>query len=51
MGISGPDFRKKLAEARWVQYKHLSETQNWWRRLFHRFQRCPTCRSEKIKNQ
>jgi hypothetical protein len=25
IGISDPDFRKKLAEARWVQYKHLSQ--------------------------
>src|SRR5436309_3966013 len=25
IGISDPDCRKKLAEARWVQYKHLSQ--------------------------
>jgi hypothetical protein len=27
--ISEPDFRKKLAEARWVQYKHINEAQKW----------------------
>jgi hypothetical protein len=26
MGISDPDVRKKLTEARYLQYKHLSET-------------------------
>lgn len=53
MGISDPDFRKKLADARWLQYKHLSERQKWywWRRLFHRLQRCPMCKPEKAQDQ
>jgi len=52
MGISDPDVRKKLTEARYLQYKHLSETQkwHWWRRLFHRLQPCPICRPEKAKD-
>ena len=51
MGISGSDFRKKFAEARWLPYKHRSERQKWpwWKRLLHRFQRCPICRSEKAR--
>jgi hypothetical protein len=51
MGISDPDFRKKLAEARRVQYKHLSEKQkwHWWRRMLHRLQQCPICRPEEDK--
>jgi len=53
MGISDPDVRKKLSEARYLQYKHLSEPQkwHWWRRLFHRFQRCPICKPEKAQDQ
>jgi hypothetical protein len=53
MGISDPDVRKKLTEARYLQYRHLSETQkwHWWRRLFHRLQPCPICRPEKAKGQ
>jgi hypothetical protein len=51
MGISDPDVRKKLTEGRYLQYKHLSEREkwSWWKRLFHRFQRCPICRPEKDK--
>jgi hypothetical protein len=44
MGVSDPEVRKKLSEPRWLQYKHESEKQSWpwWKRLIHRFQRCPT---------
>ncbi len=51
MGMSDPEIRKKLSEARFVQYKHVSDKQNWpyWRRLIHLFQRCPICRPEKLK--
>src|SRR5262249_52051291 len=49
MGISDPEVRKKLAEPRWLQYKHESEKQSWpwWRRLLHHVQACPTCRPKK----
>ena len=52
MRISDPDFRTKLAEARWLQYKHVFEKQkwHWWRRLFHRLQRCPICRPEAVND-
>jgi len=49
VGMSDPEARKKLSEARWLQYKHASEKQNWpwWKRLTHRLLGCPICRSEK----
>jgi hypothetical protein len=48
MGVSDPEVRKKLSEPRWLQFKHESEKQNWpwWKRLIHRFQRCPICKPE-----
>jgi hypothetical protein len=46
MGVSDPEVRKKLSEPRWLQYKHQSDKQiwPWWKRLIHRFQRCPICK-------
>ena len=51
MGMSDPEARKKLSDARWLQYKHESEKQSWpfWKRLIHRFQRCPLCKPDKLK--
>ena len=51
MGMSDPEARKKLSEARYRQFKHQSDKQSWpwWRRLIHRFQRCPICKPEKMK--
>jgi len=51
MGMSDPEARKKLSDARWLQYKHESEKQSWpfWKRLIHRFQNCPLCRPEKVE--
>ena len=50
MGVSDPEVRKKLSEPRWLQYKHESEKQSWpwWKRLIHRFQRCPICKPEEV---
>jgi hypothetical protein len=51
MGMSDPEARKKLSDARWLQHKHESEKQSWpfWKRLIHRFQNCPLCRPEKVE--
>jgi hypothetical protein len=51
MGMSDPEIRKKLSEARFLQYQHVFDKQNWpfWKRLIHFFQRCPICRPEKLK--
>ena len=51
MGMSDPEARKKLSEARWLQFKHQSEKQGWpwWKRLIHRFQTCPMCKPEKLE--
>ena len=48
MGVSDPDVRNKLSEARWQQYKHETDKQRWFwlRRAIHRLQRCPICRPE-----
>ncbi len=53
MGMSDPEARKKLSEARYLQFKHQSEKQNWpwWRRMLHRFQPCAICRLEKVKGE
>jgi hypothetical protein len=53
MGMSDPEVRKKFSEPRWLQYKHESDKQSWqwWKRLIHRFQRCPICKPEKVKEQ
>ena len=53
MGMSDPEVRKKLAEPRWLRYKHESEKQDWpwWKRLIHRFRRCPICEPEKAKDR
>ena len=49
MGMSDPEFRKKLSEPRWIRYKHQSEKLSWpwWKRLIHRFRRCPICKPGK----
>src|SRR5580704_15482207 len=49
MGMSDPEARKKLSEARWLHFQHESEKQTWpwWTRLLHRFQPCPVCKPEK----
>jgi hypothetical protein len=49
MGVSDPEIRKKLSDARFVQYKHESDRRNWpwWKRLIHRLQPCSICRPEK----
>ena len=41
MGMSDPEFRKKLSEPGWIRYKHQSEKLSWpwWKRLIHRFRR------------
>jgi len=43
MGVSDPEIRKKVFGPRW---QHEIERQSWplWKRLIHRFQRCPVCR-------
>lgn len=53
MGMSDPESRKKLSDARWVQFKHQSDKKSWpwWKQLIHRFQRCPICKPEKLKAQ
>ena len=53
MGVSDPELRQKLSETRWLQYKHEAEKQNWprWKRLIHRFQRCPICKPKKANDQ
>jgi len=53
MGVSDPEVRKKLSEPRWLQYEHESDKQKWpwWKRLIHRFQRCPICKPEKVREQ
>jgi hypothetical protein len=53
MGVSDPEVRKKITEARWLQFQHLSETQGWpwWKRLIHRLGGCPICRPEKAKEK
>lgn len=40
------EFLEKLSEARWIEYRHESEKQNWpmWKRLIHRLSHCPICR-------
>ena len=42
---------EKLSEARWLQYRHESEKENWpvWKRFIHRFAHCPICRPEEDK--
>ena len=47
-----PGGAKKDSEPRWLQYKHEDEKQSWpwWKRLIHRFERCPICRQKKRKN-
>lgn len=49
MGMSDPEFRKKLSEPGWIRYKHQSEKLSWpwWKRLIHRFRRCPICKPGK----
>lgn len=53
MGMSDPEARNKLSEARWQQFKHQAEMQNWpwWKRMKHRFEECPICGTEKAKAQ
>jgi hypothetical protein len=53
MGMSDPEARKKLSEARWLHFKHQSEKQSWpwWKRLMYRFQSCPACKPEKLRAQ
>lgn len=53
MGMSDPEARNKLSEARWQQFKHQTEMQSWplWKRLMHRFEDCPICEAEKAKAQ
>ena len=53
MGMSDPEARKKLSEARWLQFKHQAEKQTWpwWKRLIHRFRSCPICKPDKLKTQ
>jgi hypothetical protein len=48
-GVSDPEVRKKLSEARWIQYRHECDKQSgpWWKKLIHRFQPLPICRPEK----
>jgi hypothetical protein len=43
MGISDPEFQKKVFGPRW---QHELEKQNWpvWKRLTHRLERCPICK-------
>ncbi len=52
MGVSDPEIRKKLSDPRWAQFKHESEKEKWpwWKRLMHRFEKCPTCRPEKTNS-
>lgn len=53
MGMSDPEARNKLSEARWQQFKHQAEMQSWplWKRLMHRFEECPICGPDKVKPQ
>jgi hypothetical protein len=53
MGMSDPEARKKLSDARWLLFKHQSEKQDWpwWKQLIHRFQSCPLCKPEKLQAQ
>ena len=53
MGMSDPEARNKLSEARWLQFKHQAEKQSWplWKRLMHRLEECEICGSEKAKAQ
>lgn len=46
MGVSDPEIRRKVFGPRWVQAQHESEKRDWplWKRLIHRFQRCPICK-------
>jgi hypothetical protein len=51
MGFSDPEIRKKVFGPKW---QHEIEKQGWplWKRLMHRLQRCPICRSNlKIQNR
>src|SRR5947209_750198 len=45
MGLSDPEVRKRLTEARWQKYIHQVEKLSWpwWKRLLHRLRRCPIC--------
>jgi hypothetical protein len=53
MGLSDPETRKKLSDARWLEAKHAWETQSWpwWRRLVHGLSRCRICSQQKAKEQ
>ena len=53
MGLSDPEVRKRLSEPRLQQFQHEEDKKKWpwWRRLMHRFQYCPACRPEKMKEQ
>jgi hypothetical protein len=53
MGISDPENRKKLSDARWLPFKHQAERQSWpwWKRLVHHFEPCPICKPDKVKTQ
>ena len=51
MGISDPENRKKLSDARWLPFKHQSDKMkwSWWKRLMHHFEPCPICKPDKLK--
>jgi hypothetical protein len=53
MGLSDPQVREQLSEARWLQYKHESEKQGWsaWERFLHRFKSCPICKKARADRQ
>jgi len=46
-GASDPGLRKRSIGPRLLQVQHQSEKRRWsqWKRLFHRFQRCPACKA------
>jgi hypothetical protein len=50
-GVSDPEVRKKLSEARWIQYRHECDKQSgpWWKKLIHRFQPLPDLQARKVK--